>query len=148
MAYFVFQKDSDNLEGTLCKIAENQSDLDLLNINKSDYKIIEDSFSNFSDVKLNKKIAVSYNNNVITYNNLNTVFQNYIELQSNIDNQIKSIEQFLNNNSNHSQYSIWNNYKNQLKSLKVKNIQYPLNKSLEQYLNDSGQTFLNTLQLP
>ena len=57
-------------------------------------------------------------------------------------------EQFLNNNTNHSQYSIWNNYKNQLKSLNVKNIQYPLNKSLEQYFNDLGQTSLNPLQIP
>jgi hypothetical protein len=29
------------------KIAENQSDLDNLNINKSDYKIIEDTQENF-----------------------------------------------------------------------------------------------------
>jgi hypothetical protein len=148
MAYFIFSKNSDGLEGTVYRIAENQTDLDLLNISKSDYKIIEDSSVNFLDVKLNKKIAISYNDNTINYANLNIIFNDYVEMNAAVDNQVKNIDQFLKNNPNHTKYSTWNNYKNQLKSLDTKSIQYPLNKSLEQYINDLGQTFFNTLQLP
>ena len=59
MAYFVFNKNSENLSGVLYRIAENEFDLNNLNIIKSDYKIIEDSQDNFNAVKLNNK-TVSY----------------------------------------------------------------------------------------
>ncbi len=59
MSYFVFAKNFDNVSGTIYKIAENQSDLNNLNIILSDYKIIEDSQSNFNDFKLlNKYVDV------------------------------------------------------------------------------------------
>ena len=51
MVYFIFGKNLDNIEGTIYRIAENQSDLNNLNILQSDYKIIEDSQSNFNLVK-------------------------------------------------------------------------------------------------
>ena len=41
MAYFIFTKNLDDVEGTLYRIAENQSDLNNLNIIQSNYKIIE-----------------------------------------------------------------------------------------------------------
>ena len=37
MAYFIFNKNSDKINGSLCKIAENKSDLDNLNIIQSNY---------------------------------------------------------------------------------------------------------------
>ena len=67
MSYFIFTKDSDNIEGTLYRIAENEYDLNNLNIDKSIYKIIEDSQSNFEAVKYGTKYALKYNNNTITY---------------------------------------------------------------------------------
>jgi hypothetical protein len=45
-------------------------------------------------------------------------------------------------------YSKWKNYYDQLSSLDLNTIQYPLNKSLEQYFKDLGQPSLNILQLP
>jgi len=48
MSYFIFLKNSDNIEGTIYKIAENQSDLNNINITQSDYKIIQDSQENFN----------------------------------------------------------------------------------------------------
>lgn len=148
MAYFIFVKNLDNIEGTLYRIAENNSDLNNLNINQSDYKIIEDSQENFNLVKLNIKSSIKYNNNLITFNDLNISFKNKIELENYIFICKKSIKEFIDNNYSHPLLQKWNNYYNQLNLLNLDNITYPLNKSLEQYFNDSGKPSLNPLQLP
>ena len=79
MAYFIFLKNLDNIEGTLSRIAETENDLNNLNIIKDDYKIIEESQENFDLVKFSKKSANKYNGNTIIFENLQiyyiTVFQ-------------------------------------------------------------------------
>ena len=148
MAYFIFHKNSENIPGTIYKIAENESDLNNLNIIQSDYKILQDSQENFNYVKLKIKSVNVYTNNSISYINNNMIFNNL----KNIENYIKSlkinIENFTSNNSNHVLYDRWNSYYNQLNNLDLNSIVYPLNKSLEQYFNDLGQPSYNILQLP
>ena len=51
MSYFIFLNNLDNQEGTIYSIAENQSDLNNLIMDQANYKIIEDSESNFNLVK-------------------------------------------------------------------------------------------------
>lgn len=150
MSYFIFLKNLDNIEGTIYKIAENQSDLNNLNLIQSDYKIIEDSQSNFNLVKFKNKSISKYSNNTITYIDENYSFTKKNELQAYIDGLKNQIKQFTDNQLNHSHplFSRWNNYYNQLNSLNLENITYPLNKSLEQYFNDLNQLSLNSLQLP
>jgi hypothetical protein len=148
MAFFIFNKNQDNQIGTLYRIAENQSDLNNLNIIQSDYKIIEDSQNNFNDVKLGNKIINYYNNQTISYENTNTYPNNKDLLNLHIQNTKKSIKDFLDSNINHPLFNQWNNYYNQLNNLNLDNITYPLNKSLEQYFNDLGQPSFNILQLP
>jgi hypothetical protein len=148
MAYFIFAKDSDNIDNTLYRIAENQSDLNNLNIEQSIYKIIEESQSNFDLVKYGTKIAKKYNNNVITYVDFSYNFLDKNQLNSYVQNVIPVIKEFLDKNKEHPLFNLWNNYCNQLKLLNLNNIIYPLNKSLEQYFKDQGQTSLNSLQLP
>lgn len=161
MAYFIFLSDCENIEGTIYRIAENQSDLNSLNIVQNNYKIIEDSQENFNFVKLNIKQPVSYSGNIITYVDESYSWNlSYEDIQQNlgyssnlkiyVNNCINSISCFLNvdSNKNNLNYNKWNNYKNQLSSLDLKSITYPLNKSLEQYFNDLGQPSLNILQLP
>ncbi len=64
MSFFIFTKNFDNIPGSfLYRIAENQDDLNNLNINQSDYKIIEDSQENFNAVKYGTKSINKYNNN-------------------------------------------------------------------------------------
>jgi hypothetical protein len=148
MPYFIFNKDSYNVEGTIYRIAENQSDLNNINIIQSDYKIIQDSQENFNSVKLSNKYPLKYNNdNTITYKDSQENFtkqslKNYIEMYK------KNIKLFLDNNPNHPLFNQWNNYYNQLNNLDLESITYPLNKSLEQYFDDLGQTSLNPLQIP
>ena len=148
MAYFIFTNNSDNVSGTLYKIAENQSDLNNLNILPSIYKIIEDSQSNFNLVKVGSKIADKYNNNTISYIDHVVFFKLKNDLYNYVSNYKQVIKQFTENNPNHPLFSRWNNYFTQLNNLNLDNITYPLNKSLEQYFNDLGQTSLNPLQIP
>jgi|694.fasta_scaffold48141_2 hypothetical protein len=148
MSYFIFTKNSDNIEGTIYKIAENQSDLNNLNINQTDYKIIEDSQSNFDLVKLGNKYIQKYNNNVISYVNETVLFTNKQELENFLNNFKDKIKKFTDNNTNHLLFNRWNNYYIQLNSFNLDSITYPLNKSLEQHFNDLGQPSYNILQLP
>lgn len=164
MSYFIFTNNLNNIEGAIYKIAENEFDLNNLNINKETYKIIEDSQSNFDLVKYGNKFPSKYIDNAIFYNTIETNFIDDVVTTKNgekivtktakeylkiyIENYKNQIKQFLNNNKNHSLYDRWNNYYNQLNSLNLDSITYPLNKSLEQYFNDLGQPSLNPLQLP
>jgi hypothetical protein len=153
MSYFIFSK-KENIEGTIYRIAENQSDLNNIIINQPDYKIIEDSQSNFDAVRLRNKFPISWSGNSINYIDLSfaadkLAFQTQNDLKNYIYNIcISSIDDFLTANPNHPSYSKWNNYKEQLLNLNILNFSYPFTKSLEQYFQDSGQTSLNTLQLP
>jgi hypothetical protein len=148
MSYFIFIKNLDNLEGTIYRIAENQSDLNNMNIIQTDYKIIEDSQSNFNLVKFGNKYPNKYNNNIITYADQIYSYTKKEELQPYVDAFKNQIKQFTDNNPNHPLLNRWNVYYIQLNYLNLNNITYPLNKSLEQHFNDSGQSSLNILQIP
>jgi hypothetical protein len=148
MAYFIFAKDLDNVVGTIYKIAENQSDLDNLNISQPCYKIIEDSQASFNLVKFGNKFPNKYNNNIISYIDVSSSFLKKEQLNNYINNFKNSIKQFTDNNPNHPLLNTWNNYYSQLNNLNLDSITYPLNKSLEQYFNDLGQPSFNILQLP
>lgn len=147
MSYFIFLKNLDNINGTIYKIAENQSDLNNLNIIQSDYKIIQDSQENFNNVKLNVKYPLKYNSDVITYDTVINLFKKN-ELEQEVNNYKIQIKQFITYNPNHPLLSRWNNYYNQLNNLNLDNINYPLTMSLPQYFNDLGQLSYNILQLP
>jgi len=148
MAYFIFNKNLDNVVGTIFRIVENQFDLNNLNINQADYKIIEDSSENFNDVKYGTKIAESYNGNTIKFISVEPVFRNKDELSMYIRNCLVLIKDFTINNKSHPLFNKWDSYFNQLFSLDLDSITYPLNKSLEQYFKDQNQPSLSPLQLP
>jgi len=148
MAYFIFLKNLDNVYGTISRIAENESDLNNLNIVKTDYKIIENSQANFDLVKYGTKYPSKYNNDNIIFEDAISIFNTKKELQDSINFFKQQIKQFLDNNPNHSLFTRWNDYYNQLNNLNLNNITYPLNISLEQYLKDQGQNSLSPLQLP
>jgi chloramphenicol O-acetyltransferase len=147
MAYFIFQKNLDNIPGTIYRIAENQSDLNNLNIEQSSYKIIEDSQENFNSVKYGTKNILKYNENSIVYQD-QTTSHSKESLLNYIKNTKDTISIFLNSNINHSLYPRWNNYHSQLTNLNLDSITYPLNKSIEQYFTDLGQPSFHILQLP
>jgi len=160
MSYFIFLNNQDDVGGTLCKIAENQNDLNNLNIILSDYKIIEDSQVFFDAVKYRTQDIIKYSNNLIISEPLVTVFQDEVLKNGQI---IKSAKEFLNdyiitcknlinlflkNNNTHPNFKIWSDYYDQLNSLDLDSIEYPLNYSLEQYFKNQNLISLNPLQLP
>jgi hypothetical protein len=147
MAYFIFIKNTENITADIYRIAEDQTYLNNININQNDYTIIQDSQSNFLNVKYGTKFPSTYSNNTITYIDLTWNFSK-VTLQDYINNFKNLIKQFTTVNPNHPLYNQWNNYYSQLNNLNLDNITYPLEKSLEQYFNDLGQPSLNPLQVP
>jgi hypothetical protein len=147
MSYFVFNNRED-VSNTLYRIFENQINLNNANIIKTDYKIIEVSQENFDLVKYDKKYPLKFNQNVITYIDQNHFFLKKEVLVNYINNFKKHILQFTESNLNHPELDVWNNYYNQLNTLNLNDIIYPLNKSFTQYLKDSNLISLNILQIP
>lgn len=148
MAFLIFNKNCDNINGTLYRIAENSNDLENLKINNSLYKIFEIDQNIFQDVKLINKVVIKYNANEVVYENANENFLNEQRLKDYIIRLKTTIKIFLNNQPNHPLNTQWNNYYNQINDLNTAGITYPLNKSLEQHFNDIGQPSFNILQLP
>lgn len=147
MSYFIFQKNKENINNSLYRIAETEIDLNNLNIIKENYKIIEDSQTNFNFVKLGLKLVDKYdNNNNISYLDITTTY-NEKRLKNYILNYTSNIKLFLENNKDHIFYNKWNNYLTQLDSLNFSTITFPII-SLEQYYKDLQQPSLNPLQLP
>jgi hypothetical protein len=147
MAYILFHK-KENSNGALYKIAENDLDLNSLNIIKSDYKIITTDQENFLNIKFGIKETETYNDNDIIYKNLSISFLNKDILKNHINIFLQQIDQFLKCNPNHFLFAKWNDYKSTLNSLNLDTITYPLEKSLEKHLDDLGQPALSPLQLP
>jgi len=152
MAYFIFTKNLDDQLGTLYRIAENESDFNNLNLPQSTYEIIQDSNDNFLSVKLGTKNVVKYHSDSIVYETYSYVFSTEKQLKDYINSFKDQISLFLNANPNHPLFSRWNNYKNQLSNVNTSTIvdwkTSQLDKSLEKYFNDLGQTSLNILQIP
>ena len=72
-----------------------------------------------------------------------------LENYSGINPYIRKMrKEFLKNNKNHQLFNRWNNYYTQLNNLDLNSIEYPLNKSLEQYFKDQNLPSLNPLQIP
>ena len=149
MSYFIFLKNSPNINGTLYRIAANDTDLNNLNIDKSSYNIITDTNVNFQSVQLRTIDPVSYdNNNVINYQPLQITFSQKNILDDYIKNYYNLIDYFIQSNPSSPVLSIWQTYQTQLITTNTSIITYPLNMSLEQYYQSKNLTFLNPLQIP
>ena len=149
MSYFIFLKNSPNINGTLYRIAANDTDLNNLNIDKSSYNIITDTNVNFQSVQLRTIDPVSYdNNNVINYQPLQITFSQKNILDDYIKNYYNLIDNFIQSNPSSPVLSIWQTYQTQLITTNTSIITYPLNMSLEQYYQSKNLTFLNPLQIP
>jgi hypothetical protein len=150
MSYFIFYKNTENQTGTYYKIAENETDLNILKINNDIYTTIQDTQINFNFVKLNIKDIVSYSGNTIVYQD---ILNNYLTkdlLVKYVDNLKKFLKQFLDNNLSHSWYTKVNNYYNIISSPTILDdiTTYPFTKSFEQYLTEKNIEFIHPLQIP
>lgn len=147
MAFFIFLN-QENVNGSIYRIAKTQDDLNNLNIDQTVYKIITDTDDNFNLVNLSQKEPLNFNQNIITYRDVNASFLTKDQMQNSINSNIRNINSFLDNNPNHPSIKKWNDYKIVLSSLSLKDIVFPYAKSLEEHINSIGQTPINLLQLP
>jgi hypothetical protein len=152
MAYFIFNPNLPDVNGTLYRIAANDVDLNNLNIDKTLYNIITDTDVNFTNVQLGTQIIVSYSStNVITYSQVQTGnidFKTSTDLNNYIKNYSTSINLFVENNPSNPWLSTWISYNTQLLNTNVTNMTYPMTISLEQYYKNNNLPVLNPLQLP
>lgn len=148
MSYFIFQKNMDGVVNSLYRIADNENDLNNLNINKSDYKIVQDSQGIYNNVRYNKIRVTKYTGNNVSFENLNFNYKAAIELNNYVQNVLQTIKFFLNNNPNHVDYVKWKNYYDQLLNFDYKSITYPFTISIEEHFQNISQPSLNPLQVP
>lgn len=147
MAFFIFLN-QENVNGSIYRIAKTQDDLNNLNIDQTVYKVITDTDNNFNLVNLSQKEPLNFNQNIITYRDVNASFLTKDQMQNAININIRNINAFLDNNPNHPSFQKWNDYKTILTNLSLTNIVFPYAKSLEEHINSIGQTPINLLQLP
>ena len=147
MPYFVYNKNSGN---QIYKIAENDTDLNQLIGIGEDYLVVSASETDFNSVKLNLKDILNYDN--VSNKFVDNTWQfNKETLEDYIESVCNKIQDFLNANSSHPKYQQFLNYYNYLKSLIVVIIipnNGSLNMSLEQYIQNQGQPYYSTLQIP
>ena len=167
MAIFVFHKNSDGQEGSLYKIADNQTNYDA-NKNWGDdlYDTVTVSDSDFEAVKLGNKIVVSKTGDSVTYQDMSVRYDFAVDLQKEINRRISDIEKWLESNSSKPMASGVTTYLNYLKNLKATDIVTDpsesatvdddtaiwsdgtaLNSTLETYAQGQGQTVYSSLQL-
>tara|TARA_R110000772_G_scaffold7780_5_gene26156 strand:+ start:296 stop:730 length:435 start_codon:yes stop_codon:yes gene_type:complete len=144
MAYLIFSK-TDN---SLYKIAANDTDKNNLNIIDDQYTIKDVTDSEFNSVRNEEKIP-ELSGDTVTFTDLDTSYDNPVELQAWIDNVIKLCDEFVSaTNQANPNYDAINTYNQYLKGFDTTLITYPLNTSWEQYCADNGTVYFNTLQLP
>tara|TARA_R110000851_G_scaffold148685_1_gene289040 strand:- start:4431 stop:4883 length:453 start_codon:yes stop_codon:yes gene_type:complete len=150
MSYIICQKNKENEDYTLVTICENETDKNQLNLDLDEHKTIAIDTTLFNELRLGVKRFKTYaSDNSLTFDeHPETEFTELSDLSSCINSVVKQIDCFLISNNTHPQYDKWNNYKNQLNSLDLSTITFPLTKSLEQHLEDSSLTSLNPLQIP
>jgi hypothetical protein len=147
MSYFIYNKNSSN---QIYKIAENDTDLNQLIGIGENYLIVPASETDFNFVKINLKSILNYDN--VSNKFVDNIYQfDQESLKQYIKNVCNEIQYFLDTNPNHPKYQQFLNYSSYLKSLIVEKIIKPnemLNMSLEQYIQNQGQPYYSTLQIP
>jgi len=147
MAYAILLKDES--VNDLYRIAEDDAEKNSLNINVDDYRIIEISSADFSGVQLGTKKVDSTTTDSITFTDITpTGWPDADLLKSRLRDNMKSIEQFLKNNSSNAMYSFWNTYKSTLENFDYSGVTFPMTQTWEQYCADNSIAFKNMLQLP
>jgi hypothetical protein len=152
MSIFIFSKNSNNVLGSLYKIASSQSVYDA-NKNWQDdlYDIVTVNDNDYTAVKLEIKYVVSKNGNEVTYENCEVRFTSENQLTSYINNIKTIFEGWLIYNSAKPFASSAITYLNYIKSINVSSLsiteENPLNSSLEAYVESQGIAAVHPLEL-
>lgn len=151
MAYIIFQKDTEDTLGTYYRIAANDADKTALDIDESNYKIIDVSDTDFGNVRNGTKEIRSYNGNTITYADSTYGWPAKSDLQEYADDVKQICQNFVDNHSSsHAFYDRVNNYLTVLSASDLLDdiTTWPYTSSLESFLAGKSVAYLNPLQIP
>ena len=148
MAIFIFLKKSNNVLGSVYRIASDQAAYDANKSWTDDlYDIVTVPYNDFLDLRLGRKVVLSKNENTITYADSSCGYSDSKELASTIKSMIDNIDAWLENNSSKPLASTVTTYKNYIKSIDVNSITYPFENSVEFYAQSQGITPIHFLEL-
>ena len=151
MAHLLFIPNKENSKGALCHIAADDTKKTQLAVNEASFKVLTCTTDEFNKIRHNEA-DVTYSGNTITVTDINTASDwTYVEnaegLQSVIDIQIDACEKFLNSFPNHAWAADVTTYRNYCTSFDTSSITYPMTKTWERHLTDSGVSFFSVLEL-
>jgi hypothetical protein len=149
MSILIFNKNSDNLVGSLYKMAPNQSYYDTHKKWSDDtYDLVVIDEDDYNKIKLNTKQVVSKNGTSVTYTDNPSIYNSSEQLKKDIQLISDCLKEWMSNNTNESLLiSEVNTYHNYLNSIDVNTITYPLNLSIESYVNNQGISIIHPLEL-
>lgn len=149
MASFIFVNNAADQNGALVNIAASDADKNSLNLDLSNYKVFDNiADADFENVKLYKKTVKYSSSDTLTYSDNERGSKDSSVLADNVNIIINRIDEFLKNNSSHSMASSLTTYKNLLDGYDFSGITFPTTKSVEEILDDAGETVISRLQIP
>jgi len=145
MAHFIYNPgQSDKTQPY--KIAENDSAKSKMNITEA-FVTIPVTDLEFNYIKQDVKRISGYDGNAFTFEDVFHEIADADQLNSIIQNTIKEINDWLEVNSNHADYAVWNTYKTTLENFNTSSITYPLNTSWNKYCEDNNIAYKSLLEL-
>ena len=133
------------------KIARDDSDLANLNlkIGEGSNRSITITDQEFDDLVNGVKGIESISGDTVTYFDCETEYNDKVQLDGDINIALEIVDQFLTgDNEDHADYSFWQNWKEQLKSVDTASISYPLAQNWGAFCTSQGITTKITLQIP
>jgi len=150
---FIFTKNLVDIKGSLYRIAASDEEMNVLNINPSDQKIITVTDQEFSDVQKGIKNVLSYNaSDVITFEtNSDRSIDNEDVFLTEQENLLKILDNVIDKGHDSTFNANWITYRAAVAALDPRDTDtytYPIAKTIEEVLADNGTTIYSPLQLP
>ena len=133
-------------------VAANDQDIDGVIGNRGAYENnhcgykVEISETDFNSIRLYQKNVVSADENGVVLEDKNDVYENEEILKKEIQNKISWLKENRNRMCTESMKSRVDDMETVLLNIDTASISYPLNSSIETYLNQQGQTVLSDRQ--
>lgn len=147
MAHLFFNNE-ENIHGTIYRITENNNDFNIIKNNLTNLdqiKIIEISSEILENIKLDLIWPLKFNGNNIDYDNIKIGFPDKNSLEFYLNWRIKMFSN-KENRINNVDYTKFENYANQLRSIDINSITYPFNSTIPQYFKNIQLPYFNHLQ--
>lgn len=153
MTYVILSKELEL--NTLYKIAANDTDLNNLNINQDDYRVISISDSDWNLLQKDLVKIQSSTENSITFETIikhpTNGFFSEQDLRRNMAGWIEQINAFVRNpsNVNHPDRTVWASYKSYMVNFDYSQITFPMHQTFWEFCADQpGLQWRNILQMP